>query len=166
VAFIGLTLVGAGARNAFAEWTSKSFSGNAVAEFSEWRNLIPTDAEVLWYDNLRETWFLLERRAYLTRSQSGGVVFSEGLADEIVRRALVLEPYIDPNFWIITSPTVQTTPNALTEGVMQDICRDPELSFVVSEEDIGSSIATKEWPAQEQYIYLYDCGRYRSGSPG
>jgi hypothetical protein len=166
VGVIGMTLVGAGAKDAFSQWTSRSFSGNAVAQFADWRELIPTDAEVLWYDNLRETWFLLERRAYLTRSQSGGIVFSEGLAEEVVRRALVLEPYIDPNFWIITSPTVQTTPNPLTEGVMQDICRDPELSFVVSEEDIGSSVATKEWPAQEQYIYLYDCGRYRSGSPG
>jgi hypothetical protein len=161
-----MTLVGAGAKDAFFQWTSRSFSGNAVARFADWRELIPTDAEVLWYDNLRETWFLLERRAYLTRSQSGGIVFSEGLADEVVRRALVLEPYIDPNFWIITSPTAQNTPNPLSQGVMQDICRDPELSFIVSEDDIGSAIATKAWPAEDQYIYLYDCEGYRSGNAG
>jgi hypothetical protein len=49
---------------------------------------------------------------------------------------------------------------------MQDICRDPELSFIVSEDDIGSAIATKAWPAEDQYIYLYDCEGYRSGNAG
>ena len=166
LAITGVVLVGTGVPTAFAQWTSKAYTGQPHTEFADWRQRIPVESEVLWYDNLRETWFLLERRAYLTRSQSGGVVFSEALADEVVRRALVLEPYIDPNFWIITGPSMKAEPNPLSAEIMRSICRDHELGYVVSEDDIGSAVASKQWPEAGEYIYLYDCRDYRGESSG
>lgn len=151
---------------AFKEWTARPFSAAAHAAFADWRAEIPEDSEVLWYDNLRETWFLLERRAYLTRSQSGGIVFSEELADEIVRRALVLEPYIDKNFWFISVADDKIKPRPLTAGILQSICRDPELGFVVSEDDIDLATASREWPAPGDQLYLYNCVNFRDGTAG
>ena len=151
---------------ALNEWMNRPFSGEAHAAFADWRAKIPSESEVLWYDNLRETWFLLERRAYLTRSQSGGIVFSEKLADEIVRRALVLEPYIDKNFWFISVADDEMEPYSLDPEILTSICRDPELGFVVSEDDIGLAIASREWPAPGERLYLYTCADFRSGAGG
>jgi hypothetical protein len=148
------------------QWTARPFNAEALAAFADWRAAIPKEAEVLWYDSLRETWLLLERRAYLTRSQSGGIVFSEELADEIVRRALVLEPYIDKDFWFVSPADTEIEPNPLTAGILQSICRDPDLGFVVSRDNIGGAVGDREWPAPGEHLYLYDCGDFRSGSPG
>ncbi len=158
-----LVLNGSGA---ILQWTARSFGTEEHAAFADWRAAIPEDSEVLWYNNLRETWFLLERRSYLTRSQSGGIVFSEELADEIVRRALVLEPYINKDFWFISPAVTDIEPNKLTSGILQSICRDPELGFVVSEEDIGLAMSSREWPAPGERLYLYDCSNFRSGATG
>jgi len=151
---------------ALLQWTARPFGAETHAAFADWRAEIPEDSEVLWYNSLRETWFLLERRSYLTRSQSGGIVFSEELADEIVRRALVLEPYIDKDFWFISPALSAIEPNPLTRQILLSICRDPELGFVVSDDDIGLATSSLEWPAAGDSMYLYDCSEFRNGAVG
>lgn len=146
-------------------WTARPFTGPAYAAFEDWRRIIPKESEVLWYDNLRETWFLLERRAYLTRSQSGGVVFSEELAEEVIRRALVLEPYIDRNFWFVTEAG-DANPHPLTKDILLAICRDPELNFLVSEDNAGQAIAKRNWPSNDRFLYLYGCADFRARADG
>lgn len=166
VAAAATALFALNGHGALLQWTARPFGAETHATFADWRDRIPEDAEVLWHDSLRETWFLLERRSYLTRSQSGGIVFSDELGDEIVRRALVLEPYIDKDFWFISPALAEIEPHPLTRQVMQSICRDPELGFVVSEDDIGLATASREWPAPGERLYLYDCGDFRNGAAG
>ena len=166
VCIAGIALLYIAGPAALNQWLARPYSGEAHAAFADWRAAIPPGSEVLWYDNLPETWFLLERRAYLTRSQSGGIVFSEALADEIVRRALVLEPYIDRNFWFIQGSDAELKPYALTTDTVRMICRDPELGFVVSEDNIGRAAANREWPNPGMQLYLYDCNDFRPGAVG
>lgn len=157
IASVGLLLIATAAPSAKRAWTARTYTGADHAAFSDWRALIPPSAEVLWWDLPRETWFLLGRRAYLTRSQSGGVVFSEQLADEIARRALVLEPLIDPNFWLGVQARSDTEPEPLTIERLAAICRDPELGFVIWDTDLGLGAPSKNWPTATETIFLYDC---------
>jgi len=162
VAAVGIGLVATAAPSAVQAWSATPYTGAKFAEFSDWRARIPVDSEVLWWERLRETWFLLHRRAYLTRSQSGGVVYSPELADEIVRRALVLQPLIDRNFWVGGHPREDFEPAPLTSQRMVEICSDPMLGFVVSDVDLGLGAPRKQWPDAGSTIYLYDCGRFRT----
>lgn len=157
VASTGLLLIASVGPSASQAWTARTYTGADYAAFEDWRALIPRSSEVLWWELPRETWFLLDRRAYLTRSQSGGVVFSENLADEIVRRALVLEPLIDPNFWLGVQARPDTKPEPLTIDRLAAICRDPELGFVIWDTDLGLGAPSKNWPGATKTIFLYDC---------
>lgn len=145
----------------FSEWNRQNFGVAAKAYFADWRALIPLEAEVLWDDNLQDTWFLLNRRSYLSRSQSGGVAFSRELAAEIVRRALVLQPIVDRGFWILDPAARLTRPYPLSRQALATICQDPDLGFVVSSEDVGGSIARKHWRSQHGALMLYSCADLR-----
>ena len=57
-------------------------------------------------------------------------------------------------------------PYSLDPEILTSICRDPELGFVVSEDDIGLAIASREWPAPGERLYLYTCADFRSGAGG
>jgi hypothetical protein len=164
VLLLGVFLVGTAAPSAARAWTATPYSGAALETFADWRARIPRDAEVLWWERLRETWFLLGRRSYLTRSQSGGVVFAPELADEVVRRALVLEPLVDRDFWIGAHAREDTQPAPLTSGILAQICRDPELGFVIWDVDLGVGAPSVHWPDAGGTIYLYDCGPFRAGA--
>lgn len=166
VALVALALMATAAPRAAKAWTAATYTGAAHDAFADWRAVIPRDAEVLWWERLRETWFLLERRAYLTRSQSGGVVFAEDLADEIARRALVLEPLIVPEFWLGVQARTDMEPNPLTIDRLRDICRDPELGYVVWDVDLGLRAPGKKWPADGPTWYLYDCTMFRDTAHG
>ena len=41
-------------------WIATPWSGPSRAEFADWRERIPPQSEVLWWDGLREVWFLLQ----------------------------------------------------------------------------------------------------------
>lgn len=161
VVLVGLLLIVTAVPTAARVWLARTYTGGAHHSFHDWRDVIPRDAEVFWWERPREIWFLLERRAYLSRSQSGGVVFSEELADEIARRALVLEPLIVPDFWLGVQATVNEKPNPLTIKRLQAICRDPELGFVIWDVDLSLRAPRKTWPADGQTWYLYDCRAVR-----
>jgi len=155
----GSALLVAAVAFAVPKWTDRTYSGENFAHFADWREVIPRDAEVFWWNGLREVWFLLDRRSYLTVSQTGGVVFSSEASVELHRRAESLRAFIDPRFWFNMPAALKP----LTHDVLASICRDPALGFVVSQDDIGVGAPAKDWPRSEQFIYLYDCGDYRPG---
>ena len=163
VAILGSVLVTTSLPDASDRWLGREYSDAAADEFADWRERIPPSAEVFWWENLRETWLLLRRPSYLTLSQGGGLVFSEPLADEVARRALVLEPLVDPNFWINLTAEDPDEPRRLTRSSLTAVCRDPELGFVISEMDLGTGAPAKHWPTAADTIYLYDCADVRDG---
>lgn len=145
-------------------WTAKRWSGASHEEFADWRTKIPLRSEVLWWDGLREVWFLLERRSYLTDSQAGGIVFSPELVTEIQRRAKNIEPYV-PATQHIAGTGQHALDATLTAASLGMICQDPQLGFVVAEEDLGIGAPSHLWPARETRVFLYDCGRVRTAPP-
>jgi hypothetical protein len=145
-------------------WTAKRWSGASHAEFADWRAQIPSQSEVLWWDGLREVWFLLERRSYLTDSQAGGIVFSPELVSEIQRRAKNIEPYT-PATQQIAGTGQHDLDAGLTAASLGMICEDRQLGFVVAEEDLGVGAPSHFWPARETRVFLYDCTRVRATRP-
>jgi hypothetical protein len=138
-------------------WLSRDFSGDRHAQFEHWRSIIPDDAEVFWHDGLQETWFLLERRAYLSLSQVGGIVFSEQLAEEAWRRAEVLTPLVAPGYWFFERSTLGSEPAKLTPGLLQRLCVPGGPDFVVSDRALGNQLASVEYPNRAERRHLYGC---------
>ena len=151
--------------SAARSWLAESYAADQHAAFSDWRGRIPPSAEVLWPDGLQETWFLLDRRSYLTVSQLGGIVFSADLAHEARRRAQVLAPLISPGHWFIdpASSTARFTP--LSGDVLDQICAKGGPDFVVDKADLGTQVATVEWPGRARFRHLYDCTAMRGPAP-
>jgi len=148
-------------------WTSPRYGEERREQFSSWRAAIPSDREVLWISAPSATWFLLDRKSYLTVSQSAGMVFSEDTAREIARRSRVLEPLVDPGYWILDPLALTRKPlTALTPAILNQICRDPQLGFVVSDERLDSFVASAEWPIKSKFVFLYDCRRIPASEHG
>ena len=145
------------APGAASEWLAEPYSASERARFSGWRNRVPTDAEVLWPDGLPATWFLVGRRSYLTVSQLGGLVFSEALAMEAHRRALLLSPLVPAGHWFLDPSETGRRTTKLTAVVLSEICVAGGPDYVVSQDDGGPYAARIEWPTRAKFIYLYDC---------
>jgi len=149
-------------------------SDAAIREFSDWRSAIPPTSSVFVTpstDTGSFVWFTLGRPNYLAINQSAGVIFSRATALEVRRRSEVLLPVEDPDWKILSgmhhsggvkgkSPT-----HPLTSKSLVDICRDPQLGFVISRDNIGfdplrhtHSGAWKDWN-------LYDCKHVLSMVP-
>lgn len=156
------TLAIASTPGAAAAWMDLTFSKSAYEAFSEWRGRIPRDAEVLWPDGVQETWFLLNRRSYLTSSQMAGIVFSGELATESLHRAEILEPLVPPRYWLRDPSASRTKPAPLTADLLARVCIDGGPDFIVGDQDLGLHVARVEWPTQAMYRYLYDCRSVRS----
>lgn len=165
VAVLGAALTGTAVTFAAPLWMARTYSGANLEKFSGWRALIPRDAEVFWWDGLREVWFLLQRTSYLTSSQGGGVVFSPDLSAELRRRAENTSAYIDPGYFFNEPASVRSQPRPLTEAILQSVCRDPELGFVVARQDAGAIAAPIDWPGTGESAYLHDCRRHREDTP-
>lgn len=161
VGAVGLALIVAAATFAAPLWLARPYSGANVEKFAAWRDAIPWDAEVFWWDGLREVWFLLERRSYLTSSQGGGVVFSPELSAELRRRADNTSAFIDPGYFFNEPASSRSRPRPLTAEILQSLCRDPELGFVVARQDAGAISAPVDWPEKGEPVYLHDCRPHR-----
>jgi hypothetical protein len=142
-------------------WIAESYSKPERAAFSDWRSHVPVDAEVLWPDGLQETWFLLDRRSYLTVSQLGGIVFSADLAREARRRADLVAPLVPPGIWFTDPAAAGTRPASLTTAILAEICIPSGPDFVVDNEDLGIQVSVVEWPTRAKHRYLYDCATVR-----
>jgi len=151
-----------GAANA---WFAETYSASARATFSGWRDRIPAHAEVLWPEGLPQTWFLLDRRSYMTVSQLGGIVFSEALATEARRRALILEPLVPVGHWFLDQSVTGRRTAQLTNGVLTEICVTGGPDFIVDDEDLGLYTTKIEWPTRAKFMFLYDCRDIRRSAP-
>jgi hypothetical protein len=163
VAVAGAVLGLAATPGAVAVWAAESFGAREHAAFAGLRSVVPTRAEVLWWDGLPETWFLMERRSYLSVSQLGGIVFSEPLASEAHRRASTLAPMVQPGYWFAEPGVAQ--PPRLTRDVLARVCVTGGPDFVVSEADLGKAVARIEWPTRAKSRYLYDCATEPAREP-
>jgi hypothetical protein len=151
---------------AVPQWTEQPYSGTRFERFADWRAEIPREAEVFWWDGLREVWFLLQRRSYLTLSQGGGVIFSAETTDELRRRAAHTAPFIDPGFWFNEPSARNARPRPLTTEMLRSLCSDPALGFVVSRDDLGLDALREEWPTAGHYVYLYPCSDFAARTAG
>jgi hypothetical protein len=155
VAAAGAALGTAAAPGAVAAWTTESFGAPERAAFAGFRSIVPTHAEVFWWDGLPETWFLMERRSYLSLSQLGGIVFSEPLAGEARRRGSILAPIVQPGYWFAEQGVAR--PQRLTRDILSRICVPGGPDFIVSGADLGQALARVEWPTGAKSRYLYAC---------
>jgi hypothetical protein len=146
------------------DWKSRHFGPEQRGVFAEWREQIPVGAEVFWWNGLRETWFLLDRRSYLSLSQSGGVVFSQPLTAELRRRAAVAQRYVDPGHWFNAPRTAEVGAAPLDVGLATELCADPALGFIVSPDKLTDSEPSVAWPTPDRMLYLHDCARWRSAA--
>jgi hypothetical protein len=144
-----------------------------IDEFADWKNAISPTSTVLVTparDAGAFVWFTLSRPNYLSLDQSSGVVFSRTTALEVRRRSDVLLPIMEPEWKIRASLHARSggdrqnkaTTRPLTAQSLAEICRDPQLGFVVSLEKVGFDPlrhvhdgAWKDWN-------LYDCRKVRS----
>jgi hypothetical protein len=147
--------------------------------FSNWRRAIPPTANVFVDDGSDSplfAWFTLRRPNYLSIDQSAGVVFSRKTALEIARRAEVLRPLRFPDYRVLdkrhaarrhrVAGPKRPWPKPLTVPLLERICDDPALGFVVAHPDLGfdairhtAKDAWKGWS-------LYDCARVRARMRG
>jgi len=152
-------------------WTADS------TEFAHWRERIPPTANVYLYnggDSPLFAWFTLGRPNYLSVDQSAGVVFSRTTALEIERRAEVLRPLASPDWQLLTKirqragakPGGKPTPlKPLTRKDLVDVCKDPELGFVIARQDIGFKPLRHTHTGPYRDWNLYDCARVRNAGP-
>jgi len=154
-----------------------------IADFSDWRAAIPPTSTVLLVPTTKFAsfmWFSLGRPSYLTVDQSSGVVFSPTTAQEVRRRSAVLAPLGPPDWKILTAikaaehdreaglpPKPAPKPRALTAGILVQICGDPQLGFVVAQEDLGFQPMVHRHVGDKKDWKLYDCRKVRSetGAP-
>jgi hypothetical protein len=153
-------LLGAGPESA-RRWAYSIYDDSSRERFAHWRTLIPNQSEVLWQGGASATWFLLERRSYLTISQGAGSVFSEQTTLELLRRANVLAPLVPPGKWFVDPRAKAKKANDLTPQILRAICVDPALSFVVSEQTFPGFVAEAEWPGKADFLHLYNCDDFR-----
>jgi hypothetical protein len=147
-------------------WTTRQFGPEQRELFADWRERIPAEAEVFWWDGVRETWFLLDRRSYLSLSQSGGVIFSAPLTMELRRRAAVAQRFVDPGHWFNAPRSADVRAAPLDIGMMAELCRDPALGFVVSRDRLREDESAVLWPIRgDRNVYLHDCASWRMAAP-
>jgi hypothetical protein len=148
--------------------------GPSTREFSAWRRAVPLDGNVFVVPSPTSAafaWFALERPNYLSLDQSSGVVFSRQTALEVRRRAEVVSPVWDTNWQVRTRlSTTRDAPSRpsvrpLSRHTLIEVCRDPQLNFVVAKENVGfDPIPGTHVGIWKDWI-LYDCRRVNSAAP-
>lgn len=152
-----------------------SGTSREVSEFSDWRDRIPPNSNVLILPvplSASFVWTTLNRPSYLSLDQSSGAVFSRATALEISRRSAVLLPLGDPNWKIMSRIEARklhliqpdSGPRRLTAESLVGICTDPQLGFVIAKDDVGFSPLTHRSGIWTDWN-LYDCRKTRSLSP-
>ncbi len=149
-------------------------AASEIAQFSDWRDAIPPTSTVLVappIDVGAFVWFTLQRPNYLALDQSAGAVFSRATAMEIARRSDVLLPVTDPDWKILSNlrlgaaakRKVYTVTRPLTATSLTQICSDPQLGFVISQQIVGFASLRHLGEGPFKDWNLYDCRRVRPG---
>jgi hypothetical protein len=142
-----------------------AFASDAnMAEFADWRSVIPPTSSVLvtpTRDVGAFVWFTLRRPNYLALDQSAGVVFSRNTALEVQRRSQVLLPLVDPS-WKILSGKRNARARPLTPDILIRICADPQLGFVISPQKVAAfPLLSHKHEGLWMNWNLYDCANIR-----
>lgn len=130
--------------------------------------LIPASAVVYWENDVRGSWFLLQRSSYVTSVQLAGAAFNRGTALEGARRLARLQQLGVPD--AVREHDVQEArrrilalPQTSLAGLTY-VCADPALDFVVLTRWLGAGIIARvDDAAFRRSYYLYDCARLRPG---
>ena len=144
-----------------------------IHEFADWANAIPPTSTVLVApprDVGSFVWFTLGRPNYLAVDQSSGVVFSRATALEVRRRSEVLIPLMDPDWKIMTRLRAKPAPRTKSEAITRpltpenliQVCADPQLGFVISQDKVGFDPLRHEHAGAWKNWNLYDCRKVRS----
>jgi hypothetical protein len=144
-----------------------------IHEFADWANVIPPTSTVLVApprDVGAFVWFTLGRPNYLALDQSSGVVFSRTTALETRRRSEVLLPIMDPQWKILSNLRAKSSGDSksdaathpLTAKNLIQVCRDSQLGFVVSPENVGFDPVPHKHTGAWKDWNLYDCRKVRS----
>jgi hypothetical protein len=147
-----------------------------IAEFSDWRSVIPPDSNVFVvpaHNSASFAWFTLQRPSYLTVDQSSGVAFSAATALEVRRRSQVLLPLMDPDWQLLSNmqrarsgnDTSHPSSRVLTRDLLVSLCSDPQLNFVVAREELGFAPIRHTQPGSWENWNLYDCRRVHNTMP-
>jgi len=145
-------------------------------DFADWRKVMRPDGNVLVGEqgsSAQFIWFMLQRPAYLTEAQSAGLVFSRKTALEVRRRSDLIAGFVDPTWKIYSSlewykrnpghwKPARTHP--LTAPLLQHLCSDPQLAYVIAKEDVGFGALTHTGRGFWHGWNLYDCARARGTS--
>jgi hypothetical protein len=137
------------------------YSNSNQAKFATWREKIPPTDEVLWHEYPVAAWVLLNRRSFLSASQSAGLLYSRELTREFARRSESLAALASPGWWTMAAMAAEDEPKKLTPPLLREICREPALAYVVTATDLGGAAGRVEWPTRDQYVFLYDCAPTR-----
>lgn len=138
----------------YRTWTGSPYA-TTYSSFAPWRDAVDHQRSVFWFSNPVAVWLLLESPSYLSASQSAGAVFSRGTAAEIQRRAAVLEPLAGHSKLAISRKETGQM-KSLTADILQQICSDPQLGYVVSKDELP--IAHLNAPkGRWGQMHLYSC---------
>jgi hypothetical protein len=167
LAVAGLPLAGV-AWMRYAEVGHRPYASPAVARQVQDRflPLIPPQATVYWENELRFSWFVLQRSSYASLPQIFGMVFNRGTAMEGVRRLGRLERLGAPD--VVWGRDREDTRRILsqarrpTTADLAYVCEDPALGFVVLTDRLGELAVARahDGPNLRSY-FLYDCARLR-----
>ena len=146
-----------------------------VGEFAVWSNAVPPTSTVLVApprDVGAFVWFTLQRPNYLAVDQSAGVVFSRATSMEVQRRSQILLPLMEPNWRILTRLRAgsvvgrnnEAATRPLTSKSLTQVCTDPQLGFVISQEKVGFEPLRHEHAGAWKDWNLYDCRKVRPES--
>ncbi len=129
--------------------------------------LIPAQASVYWEDDVRFSWFVLQRASYASHPQVFGMVFNRGTAIEGVRRLHRLErlgtaDVVSTRYQRDTHSIPATVKQANADD-MAYVCADDALDFVVLTQKLGKlEVASANDPVYGRNYFLYDCARLRA----
>lgn len=167
-AMTGLALAAATAFAAPSALEDPTAEGSAaqIDEFSDWRDAIPPGDNVFVvprYYTAGFTWFTLDRPNYLSVDQSSGVIFSRATSIEVRRRSAVLLPIEEPGWRLLAHRATHdgkydASAQPLNRDRLVQICKDPELNFVVAREDVGFEPLRHRHAGVWNGYNLYDCG--------
>ncbi|WP_028102002.1 hypothetical protein [Pseudoduganella violaceinigra] len=131
--------------------------------------LIPPQAVVYWENDVRASWFLLQRSSYVSAPQLAGAAFNRGTAMEGGRRlARLRELGVEDAVRELDETTAKLRMAELpqpSQAGLAHVCGDPQLDFVVLARDLGAaSVARIHDRAFQRSYYLYDCARLRGAA--
>ena len=136
---------------------------------SVFQPLIPAKALVYWENDVRASWFLLQRSSYISTPQLAGAAFNRGTALEGARRLqrlrqLGVQDAVRDADDEKAKLAMAQLPKPSHAGLVH-VCSDPQLDFVVLAQDLGAgSVARIDDPQFSHSYYLYDCARLRAGA--